>query len=261
MYKDSRPLQSDSVTASTPDMWAQTFAASTRMNAWRTLRFSRTKEWALIRRHVPARGAVLDAGCGFGEWVCFLGQQGYRAEGLDFSSDLISRLRATYPQLTWQNGDVRRMPYPDDTFDTVISWGVIEHDEAGPAEALSEFMRVLKPGGIVIVTVPLDSAAQRRAADYLYRGGALPQVFFQYFMTAEELSSHVTAAGFGLIEQGVLPNAVLQLVSPRLAARLKGLSFRLANLWVSTFLSWLPRYCVMRYCVATKPRLAHKGGL
>ncbi len=259
MYRDSRPTQSDTVTASTPEMWAQTFASSTRMNPWRSLRFRRTKEWALIRRHVPAGAAVLDAGCGFGEWVCFLGQQGYRAEGLDFSSDLISRLRATYPQLTWQNGDVRHMPYADDAFDAVISWGVIEHDEDGPAEALREFLRVLKPGGVVIVTVPLDSAAQRRAADYLYHSLAVPQVFFQYFMTAEELSSHVTGAGFRLVDQGLLPNAVLQLVSPRLAARLKGLSFRLVNLWVSTFLSWMPRYCVMRYCVATKPRLADKA--
>ena len=82
-----------------------------------------------------------------------------------------------------------------------------------------------------------------------------------HFMTVEELSSHVAAAGFGLVDQGVLPNAVLQLVSPRLAARLKGLPFRLVNLFVTTFLSWVPRYCVMRYCVARKPFPADRGVL
>ena len=202
---------------------------------------------------------MLDAGCGFGEWVCFLSQRGYHAEGLDFSRELISRLRASYPDLTWQNGDVRRMPYADAAFDAVISWGVVEHDEAGPDAALREFWRVLKPGGVAIVSVPLDSPAQRRAADYLYHGPAVAQTFFQYFMTAEELSSHLVVAGFSVVEQGVLPNAVLQLVSPQLAARLKGWPFRLVNLFVSTFLSWIPRYCVMRYCVATKPCLAGKA--
>jgi ubiquinone/menaquinone biosynthesis C-methylase UbiE len=205
---------------------------------------------------VPPGAAVLDAGCGFGDWVCYLSERGYRVEGLDYSTVLVGRLRATYPHLTWQDGDVRAMPYPDGAFDAVISWGVIEHDEAGPARALREFGRVLKPGGVVIVTVPVDSRAQRRAADYLYHRTAAPQTFFQYFMTATDLSSHVTLAGFEAIEQGVLPNAVLQLVSPRLAARLTGVAFRVANLVVSTCLSWMPRYCVMRYCVARKTQLA-----
>lgn len=259
MYKDSRPVQAQQLTASTPAMWAQTFARSTGMNSWRTLRLRLTREWALIRRNVPPGSAVLDAGCGFGEWVSFLKDRDYRAEGLDFSPELIARLRTTYPHLTWNTGDITSMPYQDRVFDAVISWGVIEHNEAGPARALSEFRRVLKPNGVIIVTVPVDSPAQRRAADYLYHQGDDPQAFFQYFMTADELSSHVVAAGFDVIEQEILPNAVLQLVSPPLAARLKGLPFRLVNLAVSTCLSWMPRYCVMRYCVARKPARSDDG--
>jgi ubiquinone/menaquinone biosynthesis C-methylase UbiE len=255
MYRDTRPVQAQQTTASTPEMWAETFARSTRMNAWRTLRLRRSREWALIRRSIPSGSAVLDAGCGFGEWVCFLSDRGYRPEGLDYSPELTARLRATYPHLKWNTGDITRMPYPDRRFDAVISWGVIEHDEAGPAQALSEFWRVLRPGGVIIVTVPVDTPVQRRAAAYLYHQGDARQVFFQYFMTADELSSRVAAAGFEVIEQDVLPTAVLQLVSPALAARLKGWPFRLLNLIVSTCLSWMPRYCVMRYCVARKPVL------
>jgi ubiquinone/menaquinone biosynthesis C-methylase UbiE len=240
------------MTASTPEMWAETFARSTRMNAWRTLRLRRSREWALIRRSIPHGSAVLDAGCGFGEWVCFLNDRGYRAEGLDYSPELTARLRDTYPHLTWSTGDITRMPYPDRAFDAVISWGVIEHDEAGPAQALNEFWRVLRPGGVIIVTVPVDSPVQRRASAYLYRRTDARQVFFQYFMTADELASHVVTAGFEVIEQDVLPTAVLQLVSPPLAARLKGLPFRLVNLVVTMWFSRLPKYCVMRYCVARK---------
>jgi SAM-dependent methyltransferase len=202
---------------------------------------------------VPAGGRILDAGCGFGEWVVFLNSRGYRAEGLDYSTELVKRLDDTYPGFAWKVGDIRAMDYADATFDAVISWGVIEHDEAGPGETLREFTRVLKPGGVVIVTVPLDSEIQRRSADYLYHRGAEPQVFFQYFMTEEELAAQVRGVGLHVEEQGVLPNAIIQLVSPQLSARLRGVAFRVVNLLTSTFMSWIPRYCVMRYCVASKP--------
>jgi SAM-dependent methyltransferase len=260
MYKDTRPAAPAQATASTPEVWAERFADATTMNAWRAYRFSRTKEWALIRRYVPRGGAILDAGCGFGEWVSFLSAQGYRAVGLDYSEALIGRLRAAYPQHEWTLGDIRRMPYADGAFDAVISWGVIEHDEAGPGETLREFHRVLRPGGVIVVTVPVDSAVQRRSADYLHHRDGGHQVFFQYFMTEADLASEVRAAGFAIVDQGILPNAIIQLVSPRLSARLRGVAFRLVNLLVSSFMSWIPRYCVMRYAVAARPAPATQPG-
>ena len=222
------------------------------MNAWRMLRFSMTREWALIRRHVPRGGRVLEAGCGFGEWVSFLNRRGYRAEGLDYSAELVRRLVETYPTLQWRQGDVRQLPYESASLDAVVSWGVIEHDEAGPSRALSEFHRVVKQGAAVIVTVPIDSPAQRRSAEYLYYGTERPQTFFQYFMTREELRQHLVDAGFAVVDDGILPNAVLQLVSPAMSARLRGLPFRAANFAVSMLMSWIPKYCVMRYAVGVK---------
>lgn len=259
MYKDTRPVQSSTRTASTPEMWAATFASSTRMNPWRTLRFRLTKEWALIRKHVPPSSNILDAGCGFGEWVSFLEQEGYRAAGLDYSKELVDRLRETYPRLTWKEGDIRHIPWRDASFGAVISWGVIEHDEDGPSAALRDFWRVLTLGGVSIVTVPLDSPVQRRASKYLYQRDSRPQAFFQYFMTADDLSAYMQAAGFDVVEEGILPNAVLQLVSPPLALRLTGLAFRIVNFFVSSFMSWLPRYCVMRYAVGVKRAVRQDG--
>jgi SAM-dependent methyltransferase len=238
-------------------MWAARFAQATRMNPWKASRFARTTEWALIRRHVAGGGAILDAGCGFGEWVSFLTERGYRAEGLDYSETLVSRLRQTYTALRWEVGDIRRMPYPGDSFDAVISWGVIEHDEAGPGAALSEFYRIVKPGGVIIVTVPVDSEPQRRAADYLFHRNGDAQVFFQYFMTEAELAAHVTGAGFEVVEQAILPQAHLWLVAPRLSARLHGIAFRGVNFVVTALLSRVRRYGMMRYCVARKPMRPH----
>lgn len=83
---------------------------------------------------------------------------------LDYSETLISRLSITYPATDWIAGKIEEIPAADSTFDGVISWGVIEHNEAGPETALSEFFRILKPGGYVIVTVPFEDALAIRSS-------------------------------------------------------------------------------------------------
>ncbi len=207
----------------------------------------------MIRAYLQPGARVLDAGCGFGEWVTFLIGRGMAAEGVDYSSDLIRRLEATYPKMHWTHSEIQSMPYADGIFDGVVSWGVVEHDEAGPARALREMFRILKHKGVAIITVPVDSPKQRRAAELLYRPAGTPQAFFQYFMTPEELAEELRSEGFEILETGTLPSAVLQLVSPVLSARLHGIAFRLANLLATSLFSWMQRYRVMTYCVGRKP--------
>lgn len=253
MYRDVRPAPEKSTTSSTPENWAKNFAASKPLNAWRRLRFSATPEARLVRRYVPGGAKILDAGCGFGEWVALLSGRGYRACGVDYSPELIRRLRETYPSLEWIQGDIRDLPVEASSVDAVISWGVIEHDEAGPGAALREFFRVLKPGGHAIVTVPIDTAIARSAAEILGRKPGSAHAFFQYLMTEEELRREVTAEGFEVVKSGSLPSAHLAHFAPRFSAKLSGLLYRVANLAVETLLSWTPRYRVMIYAVIRRP--------
>ena len=179
----------------TPEMWAANFEHARRLNAWKSFRLRLSTEWRLVRRYV--RGRVLDAGCGAGEWVMLLRARGIDAVGLDFSPDIVRRLRGTYPDAQWECGDVRSMPFADGAFDTIISWGIIEHDPAGPQAALREFRRVLSAGGTMILTVPLDSPASRAASKSLFGEG---EEFFQFYMTTEELRREVERAGFHVLE-------------------------------------------------------------
>ena len=253
MYRFEKPVQSGAATASTPEEWASNFAASTRMNAWKRWRLSLTREARLIRRTIPAGSTLLDAGCGFGEWVMYLRSAGYRATGCDSSPELIRRLREAYPDLEWTQADIRALPYGGGSFDAVISWGVIEHDEAGPGAALREFRRVLRPSGVAVVTVPVDTPQARHSGEVMHRIEGREHAFFQYLMSDEDLRDEGRNAGFEVLASGTLPQAHLNHVAPSLARRLSGLPYRAANVAALLFLSWLERYRVMRFAVLRNP--------
>src|SRR5687767_2691223 len=168
MFKQQMPVEGPEATASTPEHWAATFAHSSVMTARRRNQMKRSVEWRLVSRHIRPGSTVLDAGCGFGEWIDVLSEAGYNAAGLDYSEQLIARLQEAYPRSRWIHGDIRSIPVESAEFDAIVTWGVIEHDEAGPAAALREFARVLQPGGVLIASVPLDSPSQRRASEKLF---------------------------------------------------------------------------------------------
>jgi hypothetical protein len=72
-------------------------------------------------------------------------------------------------------------------------------------------------------------------------------------MSVDELRDELRGAGFEIVEAAPLRGTVLQVVAPRLAARLRGIPFQIANLLGSLLFGRLHRYAVMTYCVARKP--------
>ncbi|MBA4135734.1 MAG: class I SAM-dependent methyltransferase [Opitutus sp.] len=100
----------------------------------------------------PAR--VLDAGCGTGGLIKDLRSAFPAAEvlGLDFSPRAceLARIR-TGAEIV--QGSITELPFPDASFDAVVSADVVCQVEDG-ARALREFARVVRPGGTVVVNVP-----------------------------------------------------------------------------------------------------------
>ena len=239
MYTESRPASGD--VATTPAVWAKTFEHSTPYTLGTSVSMRLDSRWRLISRYVPQRARVLDAGCGFGEWVEFLARRGYHAEGLDYSSELIARLRNTYPNRTWSEGRTQSMPYADATFDAIVSWGVIEHDPDGPHQALNEFRRVLNPHGRIIVTVPVDTPRMRSDSKAQFPSGGK---FFQFLFTPEELTAALVASKFRVIESGFCSkNAQTLLFSRSVSAPVRALI---------KLLPAIPGYHAMIYAVCER---------
>jgi len=82
-----------------------------------------------------------------------------RVYGIDVSERVIAAARARYPTLVGVRADVRSLPFPDATFDAIVSISTLDHFEehADIDVALAELTRTLKPGGRLLLT--LDNRA------------------------------------------------------------------------------------------------------
>ena len=103
---------------------------------------------------IPKGGRIIDAGCGFGKWVIYLKRQGYDIVGIDNNELAIGKQKDYDSSLQVERGDILDIHYPDSSIDAYISMGVVEHFEDGPIPALKEAYRILKPGGLIFVSVP-----------------------------------------------------------------------------------------------------------
>jgi len=96
--------------------------------------------------------ALLDAGCGTGWFSQAAAARGARVTSMDVGSELL-KIVAQKCVSKRVIGDLMKMPFKAKSFDIVVSSEVIEH-VTDPRKAISEMYRVLKPGGILIITTP-----------------------------------------------------------------------------------------------------------
>lgn len=93
---------------------------------------------------------VLEIGLGLGADHERFAQAGARMTGIDLTARAVSftrtRLALRGLASTLRQGDAESLPYPDDSFDLVYSWGVIHHTP-DTIRAAGEILRVLRPGG------------------------------------------------------------------------------------------------------------------
>ena len=111
--------------------------------------------------YIPKGGRIIDGGCGFGKWVIYLKRLGYDIVGIDNNELAISKLKDYDSSLQVELGDILHIHYPDSSFDAYISMGVVEHFEDGPLPALKEAHRVLKPKGLIFVSVPTANVIRK----------------------------------------------------------------------------------------------------
>lgn len=97
-------------------------------------------------------GALLDAGCGPGQWTAHLAALGHQATGVDQVAAFVERARARYRDVPFVVGELDRLPYADRSCAGVLAWySLIHHPPSQLPAALAELARVLRPGGGLLV--------------------------------------------------------------------------------------------------------------
>lgn len=146
--------------------------------------------------------AVLDAGCGTGNYTIEMARRGADVIGIDSSEEMLAwaRVKAqkTGTEATFHVADAMNLPFPDSSFDAVLSNGLLCFLKE-PEKALIEMHRVLKPSGRLVVGV-----LNRWSPWALFRRvkGLIKDTIYNqaHFISPPELERLIRGAGFDLEE-------------------------------------------------------------
>jgi SAM-dependent methyltransferase len=106
---------------------------------------------ALDAAHVTAGTRVLDAGCGSGLASILAGLRGATVSAIDASTSQVAIARHRLADADIREADLEDLPFDDASFDAVIAVNSVFY-AASPPAALRELVRVVRPGGRVVVT-------------------------------------------------------------------------------------------------------------
>jgi SAM-dependent methyltransferase len=156
-------------------------------------------------RYLQKKSRILEGGCGRGQNVYGLDQEGYDVCGVDFAAETVAQTKDIMPKLNLVVGDVRKLDFADQSFDAYWSLGVIEHFFHGYAAIMTEMHRVLKKGGYLFLTVPSLSLIRSIKA----RIGVYPKFdkrcasedeFYQFAYAPSRVITTFSNNGFELVE-------------------------------------------------------------
>jgi SAM-dependent methyltransferase len=158
---------------------------------------------------------ILDCACGRGFYLnMFRYVSRCRLVGLELDWEIIQKAWRNVghlPNVLLTNANIYHLPYADDTFDGVILSEILEHIERD-VDGLKEVLRVLKPGGVVAITVPnanypfwwdpINKTLETLFGRHI-GSGPLAGIWANHvrLYTREQLHSSVLAAGFVIEEE------------------------------------------------------------
>jgi ubiquinone biosynthesis O-methyltransferase len=177
--------------------WAQASTNPLRMSAFVRGRYEKCVQLLESRLGRLTNKSVLDFGCGDGAFSNELTRAGASVSGIDSSEAAIASARKRHGILGTKAEffceSCYETHFPDCSFDGLVSTDVIEHVQH-PERFLQEIMRVLKPGGVAVISTPIRLTEQ--PLDILHVAEWFPSEFQRvigaHFHDAEFFVSHPT---------------------------------------------------------------------
>lgn len=149
-----------------------------------------------LAREVGQLGAICDLGCGPGQLARYLHRKGVAALGVDLSPQMVAEARRLNPDIGFHQGDMLALPDPDDSWGGIAAFYCIIHVPRDQiVEALREMKRVLKPGGLLLISFHVGEEIK-----HLDEWWEKPvNLDFQFFLP-DEMEGWLEEAGFEVEE-------------------------------------------------------------
>jgi SAM-dependent methyltransferase len=110
-------------------------------------------------------GRSLEIGCGFGRLSPYIAEQFERHTAVDINTWALSEARQFYPQVSFSQASATELPFPDHSFDAVITWTVLQHiPNSLVGKALSEIKRVANSRSLIVLCEATLNAGQPEKA-------------------------------------------------------------------------------------------------
>lgn len=194
------------------------------------LTLNRDREYNSLKRMLQLRPLdnLLDVGSGDGFWTARFATQCAKVAGLEPDERMLALAKTLYPRsnVEYVKGSAESIPYPNNTFDKVVSVSCLEHF-ADPLRGLKEMARVLKPRGRLAISV--DSLLPENST-VPFRDWHARRHFVTNYFSHEQL--------LGMLKQVGLrsePERTEHLFRSRLAARVRQIFIRRPRLLLPLF--------------------------
>jgi ubiquinone/menaquinone biosynthesis C-methylase UbiE len=99
------------------------------------------------------KGKLLELGCGEGRGIDLLAPLAEQFTAIDKIDSVIEKLKLKYPSHRFDAGHFPPIPFPDNSFDSIVTFQVIEHIKDDHL-FVKEIYRILRPGGTALITTP-----------------------------------------------------------------------------------------------------------
>ena len=141
-------------------------------------------------------GLACDIGCGPGHVARYLQAHNVQVCGVDLSAELVERARRLNPGIEFQQGDMMALDIPDEAWVGIVAfYSLIHIPRADMVQALRELRRVLRPGGVLLLSFHMGDETLH-LDDWWGEKVCLDFFFFR----STEMASYLAAADFEIEE-------------------------------------------------------------
>ena len=188
-----------------------------------------------IMRYQERPGRLLDVGCATGAFLSAMRQRGWQVTGVELNPEA-AQFAQSHRRLDVHTGTLEEVGFEANSFDVVTMWDVFEH-VLDPRKTLQEVVRILKPGGLLALSLPNPAGLEARLFGHAWAGWDRPRHL--HLFTPSVLRRYLHDAGFGNIRIESLGGRLsVTLLSVGYLCAARGIGRERRERWIERLYNW-----------------------